>query len=208
MHFRLLFNRLPEAMQTRVHMFNSFFFQKLCAGPPIFRKDFKIQPKEVFNRTQGGGKVRSPFPCNCLERLLCHVHIYIPTYIRGLPRACPPPSLPQMHPFIDVFGRDFIIVPICDGGHWTLAIIINPPSTAYPRPPTLLLHLDSIKGCHNSNQVFQGLRAYLQAEWASKADPDPQTTDMGVGSVPWIWEKQLKHQRPDFSSRYLLQIGN
>ena len=108
------------------------------------------------------------------------------------------PSLPQE--IIDIFAKDFVFVPIYDAGHWTLAIICNPPSNVhvFPRPPTLLLHLDSLSNMpvHQSSQVFEALRTYLQAEWDASARSS--TFEQGIFSVPWQYENMYYQLRPDF----------
>lgn len=89
-------------------------------------------------------------------------------------------------------------MPIYDAGHWTLAIICNPPSNVFPRPPTMLLHLDSLSmmPVHQSPQVFEALRTYLQAEWDASARSS--TFEQGLFSVPWQYEKKYCQLPPDF----------
>ena len=113
---------------------------------------------------------------------------------------------------IDLFAKDFIVVPIHKELHWSLAIICHPgvektqsqaaDETVDLTEPTLpcpvqsslcpvILHLDSMVHGHPTNEVGKKLRAYLHREWGSReakaaagmARPAP-LPGVGGGGVP------------------------
>ncbi|XP_024365872.1 uncharacterized protein [Physcomitrium patens] len=68
---------------------------------------------------------------------------------------------------INIFDKDFLIIPVHDRLHWSLAIICFPnhgPGSA-SRSERCILHLDSMTCGHESLSVFRLLRRYLVAEW-------------------------------------------
>ncbi|KAJ9522797.1 hypothetical protein QJQ45_019785, partial [Haematococcus lacustris] len=81
---------------------------------------------------------------------------------------------------VDLFSKDYVFVPIHEALHWSLALICHPGRWAQQQgqPSTCILHLDSMASgrLHTPNTIFQTLRNYLAAEWASNAaDPRPST---------------------------------
>ncbi|GFH16553.1 ULP_PROTEASE domain-containing protein, partial [Haematococcus lacustris] len=81
---------------------------------------------------------------------------------------------------VDLFSKDYVFVPIHEALHWSLALICHPGRWAQQpgQPGTCILHLDSMASgrLHTPNTIFQTLRNYLAAEWASNAaDPRPST---------------------------------
>jgi len=155
-----LFSELPEELrvrlrqrapastshtswQDRCHFFSSFFWKKLL----------------------GAGVEDELPPGTTAEARDKAAHQRVARWTRGM----------------DVFSKDYLFVPICGDLHWTLAIIVNSGAAAaavgtpmeldaVAEAPTLLqpwsvmLHLDSIGGYHQSAQPVLG--NWLAHEWS------------------------------------------
>ena len=84
---------------------------------------------------------------------------------------------------VNLFDQDYVLVPICAGAHWSLAVICHPGALP-PSPPRAsrargvgvaesrcspcILHLDSLPGGHATQIITRTLREYLWAEWKCK----------------------------------------
>jgi len=67
---------------------------------------------------------------------------------------------------IDMFSFKFLLFPICQEYHWSLAIVCNfNPSVS---SDGCILYLDSLDPKRNSTLVFQNIRAYLSSEWTRR----------------------------------------
>ncbi|EFJ40743.1 hypothetical protein VOLCADRAFT_99390 [Volvox carteri f. nagariensis] len=118
---------------------------------------------------------------------------------------------------VDLFSKDYIVVPINGQQHWSLVIICHPGSIATWIQENLLpavgaqqacgvlqdatcvkplmLHLNSMEGTHDSQAIFAVLRGYLALEWQCKM------TDEGLDSVPRSCKERLAAadiNMPDF----------
>ena len=49
---------------------------------------------------------------------------------------------------VDIFTKDYLVVPIHDELHWSLALVCFPGSIGDPDHQPAILHLDSLKGMH------------------------------------------------------------
>ncbi|KAH7430379.1 hypothetical protein KP509_09G096300 [Ceratopteris richardii] len=73
---------------------------------------------------------------------------------------------------INIFQKSYLLVPIHDSAHWSLGIICFARNDDDERDDDeeddvapFILHLDSMRDGHASEEVFQVLRRYLEAEW-------------------------------------------
>ncbi|KAK9819106.1 hypothetical protein WJX74_001856 [Apatococcus lobatus] len=84
---------------------------------------------------------------------------------------------------VDIFAKDFLIVPIHDSLHWSLLIVCHPgmDEEQTGRKPCML-HLDSLlnSGGHASGPSATAVRSYLQEEWKKKVAE-------GGSTVPAQW---------------------
>eukprot|EP00249_Psilotum_nudum_P011229 c23037_g1_i1 orf=128-2059(+) len=64
---------------------------------------------------------------------------------------------------INIFTKVYLLVPIHDSAHWSLAIICFAHSGDIVLPH--ILHLDSMSSGHASEDVFRVLKSYLESEW-------------------------------------------
>ena len=83
---------------------------------------------------------------------------------------------------VDIFGMDFLYIPIHDRLHWSLAVVCHPSqllnATETSSPQCLLLHLDSGKHfrLHLSATIFGRIRKYLlwrMTDGSSTPQPPP-----------------------------------
>ncbi|XAR65060.1 Ulp1 peptidase [Bertholletia excelsa] len=63
---------------------------------------------------------------------------------------------------VNIFHKAYILIPIHESLHWSLAIICFPDKEDESGP--IILHLDSL-GLHNSKQIFVNIRSFLKEEW-------------------------------------------
>ncbi|MCO5580780.1 hypothetical protein L7F22_034651 [Adiantum nelumboides] len=67
---------------------------------------------------------------------------------------------------VNIFEKKYLLVPVHDCAHWSLAIICfatNPQERNKVLP--YILHLDSMREGHLSKEVFHVLSRYIEAEW-------------------------------------------
>ncbi|MCO5564998.1 hypothetical protein L7F22_018668 [Adiantum nelumboides] len=67
---------------------------------------------------------------------------------------------------VNIFEKKYLLVPVHDCAHWSLAIICfatNPQERNEVLP--YILHLDSMREGHLSKEVFHVLSRYIEAEW-------------------------------------------
>ncbi|XP_028754422.1 ubiquitin-like-specific protease 1D isoform X2 [Neltuma alba] len=63
---------------------------------------------------------------------------------------------------VNIFQKAYVLIPIHEDLHWSLAIICIPDMEDESGP--IILHLDSL-GLHSSRSVFDNVRRYLIEEW-------------------------------------------
>lgn len=75
---------------------------------------------------------------------------------------------------VDIFSKDFLMIPVHSGLHWSL-IIVCYPNEGEGREP-MILHLDSMSpaGGHNSETVTRAIRKYLNKEWQARSNSDDE----------------------------------
>lgn len=70
---------------------------------------------------------------------------------------------------VDIFSKKYVFVPVCDGGHWSLALIYNHKVLEGGVLKDLriyIIHLDSLgKGGHSTGIITKKLREYLSSVW-------------------------------------------
>jgi Ulp1 family protease len=146
----------PEADRRRFHFFNSFFFKKLSekssepAGRPTRAQKARAAHERVKTWTkvrlgmaawgahrmqaahvlpkcrtwQAAGAGRCAMPLEQQHWTGCCVGWTSACVQLPAPPCCAPrPALPQG---VDIFSKDFLLVPIHDALHWSLAIICHP----------------------------------------------------------------------------------
>jgi len=71
---------------------------------------------------------------------------------------------------VDIFSKDYLMIPVHSGLHWSL-IIVCYPNEGEGREP-MILHLDSMSpaGGHNSETVTRAIRKYLEKEWQARSN--------------------------------------
>ena len=94
---------------------------------------------------------------------------------------------------VDVFARDFLLIPVHDALHWSLVIVCYPWAVAAGggargggAPAPLFLHLDSMRGAggHRTASVSKTVRSYLAAEWAARAGEAGTAAARAVAAAP------------------------
>ncbi|KAG0560018.1 hypothetical protein KC19_10G147600 [Ceratodon purpureus] len=83
----------------------------------------------------------------------------------------------------NVFEKDYLIVPIHDKLHWSLAIICFPGSEKGGISERCIIHLDSMTHGHDSQRVFRLLRSYLVAEWKHSVQAGENQADECIQTV-------------------------
>ncbi|KAJ7953631.1 ubiquitin-like-specific protease 1D [Quillaja saponaria] len=63
---------------------------------------------------------------------------------------------------VNIFEKAYVLIPIHEDLHWSLAIICIPDKEEESGP--IILHLDSL-GLHSSKSVFDNIRRYMIEEW-------------------------------------------
>ncbi|XP_042501351.1 ubiquitin-like-specific protease 1D isoform X2 [Macadamia integrifolia] len=63
---------------------------------------------------------------------------------------------------VNIFQKAYILLPIHENQHWSLAIICNLDKD--DDLGQIILHLDSL-GYHNSYEIFEDIRSFLKEEW-------------------------------------------
>ena len=64
--------------------------------------------------------------------------------------------------------QDYLIVPIHDELHWSLALVCFPGGVGDPNRQQAILHLDSLRGMHRLTHIKPRLLCYLEEEWKEK----------------------------------------
>lgn len=94
-----------------------------------------------------------------------------------------PPQNPAMYGnIINVFDWSryrFVIMPICENKHWSLLIIEEPP----PRTGTIIYHIDSIPGYHDTNAMAAVMIKYFAMKSNSRTHPQAKAI-VPVPTVP------------------------
>ncbi|XP_050213418.1 probable ubiquitin-like-specific protease 2B isoform X2 [Mercurialis annua] len=75
---------------------------------------------------------------------------------------------------VDIFGKDYVFIPVNFSLHWSLLVICHPPEVAGFRDEDMgksfrvpcILHMDSIKGTHAGLKNL--VQSYLWEEWKSR----------------------------------------
>ncbi|KAL3160557.1 hypothetical protein ABBQ32_010855 [Trebouxia sp. C0010 RCD-2024] len=151
--------QLDPAIAHRVHFFNSFFYKKLTEKPP--------QSQATSGGAGGPGIMASAAkPLTCAQSN----HLRVKAWTKS----------------VDIFSKDFLLIPIHGGLHWTLVIVCFPGANleeTHQQP--YILHLDSLKGSsHNSLVISDNMRSYLNCEWQRKLDEQDCTST----SMSWLKE--------------------
>ena len=76
---------------------------------------------------------------------------------------------------VDVFEKEFLLIPVHSGLHWSLAIVCYAGFDQSERDP-MILHMDSLtqSGGHNSEMVAKNVRRYLNKEWVARGKGDEE----------------------------------
>ena len=73
----------------------------------------------------------------------------------------------------NLFNKRVIILPFCNNGHWSLVAVFNVGSLLYdpragvnkvPNRVPFMVHLDSIRGAHNSKKLQATIHRWLNFE--------------------------------------------
>ena len=124
-----LAQQLPKILE-RVHIFNSFFYQKLA----------QKHDQECAMDTSSAA------------------HARVKTWTKN----------------VDIFAKDFLLIPIHRDVHWSLIVVCNPSGKPGEAREPFLLHLDSMLGGHNSSSVSMTIKNYLEKEWIAQKGQDAE----------------------------------
>ncbi|DBA66333.1 TPA: hypothetical protein ACH3X2_002325 [Trebouxia sp. C0005] len=151
---------LDKESQLKYHFFNTFFFKKLTE-------------KSTIRKNPSGNAGREGTPDSDAVKALTPAernHLRVKSWTKG----------------VDIFSKDFLLIPIHDALHWSLIIVCHPGldfQSGDRRP--YILHLDSMQGsCHNLSVISKAIRTYLNVEWQRKLD------EQDTSSVPVGWVKE------------------
>ncbi|KAL0035371.1 hypothetical protein WJX77_003485 [Trebouxia sp. C0004] len=151
---------LDKDIQLKYHFFNTFFFKKLTE-------------KSTVKKNLSGNAGRESTPDSDAIKALTPAernHLRVKSWTKG----------------VDIFSKDFLLIPIHDALHWSLIIVCHPGldfQSGERRP--YILHLDSMQGsCHNLSVISKAIRTYLNVEWQRKLD------EQDTSSVPVGWVKE------------------
>ena len=120
---------LPKVLE-RVHIFNSFFYQKLAQRHD---NESMMDPASA-------------------------AHARVKTWTKN----------------VDIFSKDFLLIPIHRDLHWSLIVVCNPSGKPGDEREPFLLHLDSMVGGHNSSSVSTTIKNYLDKEWIAQKGKDAE----------------------------------
>ncbi|KAL3148578.1 hypothetical protein ABBQ38_014010 [Trebouxia sp. C0009 RCD-2024] len=164
---------LDPEQQLKFHFFNTFFFKKLT------EKSAPKKPTPTIIEALG----REGTPDNDAGKPLTagqRNHLRVKAWTKG----------------VDIFSKDFLLIPIHDALHWSLIIVCHPGldfDSSDRRP--YILHLDSMEGsCHNLATISKALRAYLNYEWQRKLEEED------VSSVPAGWAQKHPGEKHIFGA--------
>ncbi|KAK4261302.1 hypothetical protein QN277_004321 [Acacia crassicarpa] len=82
---------------------------------------------------------------------------------------------------VNIFQKAYVLIPIHENLHWSLAIICIPDKKDESGP--IILHLDSLS-LHSSRSVFDNLRRYLIEEWRY-LDQESACSDIPIADGIW-----------------------
>ena len=124
----LMDKQVPE-LSKRVHIFNSFFYQKLT------QKQSKENASESVDAVTAA-------------------HRRVKGWTKG----------------VDIFSKDFLLIPIHNALHWSLVIVCYPGGDVTGERQPMILHLDSMtqSGGHQSDPLSRNIKKYLDKEWTAQ----------------------------------------
>lgn len=124
----LMDKEIPE-LSKRVHIFNSFFYQKLT------QKQSKENAGESVDAVTAA-------------------HRHVKGWTKG----------------VDIFSKDFLLIPIHNALHWSLVIVCYPGGDVGGERQPMILHLDSMtqSGGHPSDPLSRNIKKYLDKEWTAQ----------------------------------------
>ena len=124
----LMGKEVPE-LSKRVHVFNSFFYQKLT------QKQSKEDAGESVDAVTAA-------------------HRRVKGWTKG----------------VDIFSKDFLLIPIHNALHWSLVIVCYPGGDVGGERQPMILHLDSMtqSGGHPSDPLSRNIKKYLDKEWTAQ----------------------------------------
>ena len=82
---------------------------------------------------------------------------------------------------VDIFEKEFLVIPINFSNHWSLAVVVRPGLCMYSfqdpgegenqaidlnAQKSCIMFMDSL-GCHNPGNIGKKIRLYLAHEWVS-----------------------------------------
>ena len=75
---------------------------------------------------------------------------------------------------MDIFAKDILLIPICEGFHWYLLCIINPGLLCSPeqKKETIIVVFDSLKAPRDS--ALDHIKSYLKEELKDKKGIEPR----------------------------------
>ena len=165
---KLWFEEMKQEDRDRCHVFNSFFFEKLS------NRDFE---KEIGNSSWEKQKA---------------AHDRVSKWTRG----------------VDIFKKDFVFFPIHASSHWSLVILCHPGKVKSGSIDLLddsfddsgtqptFLHLDSMRGGHDTKRTVAKLREYLAMEWL-RVNPKEAEKYMDTQDTNLVHfnDKEMPHYR-------------
>ncbi|XP_062110292.1 ubiquitin-like-specific protease 1D isoform X2 [Humulus lupulus] len=83
---------------------------------------------------------------------------------------------------VNIFQKEYILVPINEDLHWSLVIICNPDPEEESGP--IVLHLDSL-GLHSSRSVFHNIKRFLKEEWQYLDHEGTSSSDLPFAESIW-----------------------
>ncbi|GAB4839812.1 hypothetical protein Ancab_020522 [Ancistrocladus abbreviatus] len=129
-------------------------------------------------------------PSSPTDRARCDYHFFNTYFYKKLQEAVSPQKSDKEAFFskfrrwwrgVNIFQKAYILLPIHESLHWSLAIICIPDKEDESGP--IILHLDSL-GYHPSRSIFDNIKSFLREEWNYvKEDVDLQ--DISVPERIW-----------------------
>ncbi|PKI53961.1 hypothetical protein CRG98_025663 [Punica granatum] len=98
---------------------------------------------------------------------------------------------------VNIFQKAYVLIPIHDELHWSLAIICVPDKEDRSGP--ILLHLDSLQ-LHRSKSIFDNIRRFLVEEW-NHLKQEVTPSDLLIADEVWerlprqISDKKIMHSQ-------------
>jgi sentrin-specific protease 7 len=88
---------------------------------------------------------------------------------------------------IDIFTCNFVFIPICEEGHWSLCVLVNPGQVLNGTNDSgneddllgCLIFLDPARGYHDKYKVRSNIIRYLNYEWnrSKQSEETPFTSE-------------------------------